>query len=189
MFKKFLLAFLDHFEGYVCQIILVFFVCILMVQIILRGLNHPLSWTEEVARYSFLWFVLLGACYATRLAALNRVTMQFSRFPPKLRDACLLLGDFIWLCFCLAMAWYGYLAVVELVELPYYTPALDWNLSHVYIVFPFAFLLMAVRIVQVNYIKFILKEEIADADQEAIDESKRALVTEGTEDTGEGNRS
>lgn len=182
MFKKALIALLDHFEGYLCQIILVFFVTILMVQIILRGLNHPLSWTEEVARYSFLWFILLGACYATRLSALNRVTMQFSRFPPALRDACLLFGDFIWFCFCLAMAWYGYLAVVELIELPYHTPALDWNLSYVYVIFPFSFLLMAVRIVQVNYIKFILKEEIADPDQEAIDESKRALIDDKAEE-------
>lgn len=176
MFKKALSAFFDHFEGYFCQILLVFFVCILMTQIILRAMHQPLTWTEEVARYAFLWFILFGACYATRLAALNRVTMQFSKFPLWLKNTFLLVGDFIWLCFCLAMAYYGYLSVVELMELPYHTPALDWNLAYVYMVFPFSFVLMAIRILQVNYIKYILKEEIVDADQEAIDESKRALI-------------
>ena len=37
---------------------------------------------------------------------------------------------------------------------------------------------MAIRILQVNYIKFILKEEIADPDQEAIKESQSALLEE-----------
>lgn len=30
-------------------------------------LPHPFSWTEELARYSFIWWVFLGAAYALRL--------------------------------------------------------------------------------------------------------------------------
>ena len=64
-------------------------------------------------------------------------------------------------------------------EFPYATPALDWDLGMVYLVFPLSFLLMAIRIVQVNVIKFILKEEILDPDQEAIKESQKTLTAEG----------
>ena len=55
----------------------------------------------------------------------------------------------------------SYIAVLDLVEFPYATPALDWDLGMVYLVFPLSFLLMAIRIVQVNVIKYILKEEIS----------------------------
>lgn len=49
----------------------------------------------------------------------------------------------------------------------------------VYLVFPLSFLLMAIRIVQVNVIKYILKEEILDPDQESIKESQKTLMAEG----------
>ncbi len=61
-------------------------------------------------------------------------------------------------------------------EFPYFTTALDWDQSYVYLVFPLSFLLMAIRIIQVNYIKFVLKQDIADPDAEAIRESQTALL-------------
>ncbi|MDR3362991.1 MAG: TRAP transporter small permease [Desulfovibrio sp.] len=181
MLKKNFLAFMDHFESYICQILLVFFVGIIFLQIILRATGDSLKWTEEIARYAFLWFILFGACYATRLAALNRVTMQFLKFPPIVGKVCLLLSDVIWLVFCLVMAWNGYLAVMDLAEFPYYTPALDWDLSKIFLVFPISFVLMAIRIVQVNVIKYVLHNEIVDPDQQAIEDSKQLLAEEGEE--------
>lgn len=178
MVKKAITALLDHFESYICQFLLVFFVITIFMQIILRAVGHSLHWTEEIARCAFIWFILFGACYATRLSALNRVTMQFAKFPPIVGKVCMLIGDLFWLGFCLVMAWYGYLAVMDLSEFPYHTPALDWDLSKIYLVFPISFLLMAIRILQVNYIKFILKEEIVDPDQMAIEESTHALTDE-----------
>ncbi|MEI3478193.1 MAG: TRAP transporter small permease [Bilophila sp.] len=177
--KKILLAFLDHFESYICQFLLVFFVVVIFMQIILRQIDMSLPWTEEIARFAFIWFILFGACYATRLCALNRVTVQFSRAPEWVGDLFLFIGDIIWFGFSLVMAWEGYVAVLDLVEFPYATPALDWDLGLVCLVFPLSFLLMAIRIVQVNVIKFILKEEILDPDQEAIKESQKTLTDEG----------
>lgn len=170
---------LDHFESYICQFLLAFFVVILFLQIVLRAVDSSLVWTEEIARFAFIWFILFGACYATRLYALNRVTMQFLRFPPIVGTVCLLISDVIWLVFSLVMAYYGYLAVLDLREFPYYTPALDWDLSYVYLVFPVCFTLMAIRIIQVNYIKLILKKEIVDPDRKAIEESKKTLTSQG----------
>lgn len=174
--KKYIMAFMDHFESYLCQILLVFFVCVIFMQIVLRALDMSLSWTEEIARFAFIWFILFGACYATRLCALNRVTVQFAKAPKWVSDAFLLLSDLVWLIFSVIMAYQGYIAVLDLREFPYATPALNWDLGYVYLVFPLSFTLMAIRILQVNYIKFILKEEIADPDQEAIKESQSALL-------------
>jgi len=179
--KKVIRALLDHFESYLCQFLLVFFVVVVFMQIILRAIDQSLPWTEEIARYAFIWFILFGACYATRLCALNRVTVQFINASKKTTDFFLFVSDMIWLVFSLVMAYEGYVAVMDLREFPYATPALDWDLGMVYLVFPLSFLLMAIRIVQVNYIRFILKEEIADPDQEAIKESQSALLNEDSQ--------
>ncbi len=176
--KKIICGFLNHFESYLCQFLLVFFVVVVFLQIILRFLDASLPWTEEIARYAFLWFILFGACYATRLCALNRVTLQFMKAPKWFANLMLFISDMIWLVFSLIMAWEGYKAVEDLIEFPYATPALDWDLGKVYLVFPISFLLMAIRIIQVNYIKFVLHEEIADPDQEAIKDSQQALTSD-----------
>ncbi len=182
MLKRALKAFFDHFESYLCQFLLVFFVLVVFLQIVLRQINMSLSWTEEIARYAFIWFILFGACYATRLCALNRVTVQFMKAPQWVTNLFLFVGDIIWIGFSLVMAYYGYLAVMDLREFPYYTPALDWDLGYVYLVFPLSFTLMAIRIVQVNVMKYILHIEIADPDQEAMEESKKALSKEVEEE-------
>lgn len=185
MFKRALIACLDHFEGYVCQVLLTFFVTLLFIQIILRIFGLPLTWSEEMARYAFLWFIMFGACYATRLAALNRVVMHLQLMPKPLATTLLILGDLFWVVFSLAMAWYGFLAIKELLELPYYTPGLDWNLSYIYMIFPFCFLLMAIRIIQVNYCRYILKMDIIDPDKASVEESKSALMANPQEDSWE----
>ena len=109
--KKIVLALLDHFESYLCQFLLVLFVVVILLQIVLRQINMSLPWTEEIARFAFIWFILFGACYATRLCALNRVTLQFSRAPKWVGNLFLFIGDIIWLCFSLIMAWEGYIPV------------------------------------------------------------------------------
>ncbi len=182
--KKLVKALLDHFESYLCQFLLVFFVVVVFMQIILRFLNSSLPWTEEIARFAFLWFILFGACYATRLCALNRVTLQFAKAPQSVTNAFLFLSDVIWLCFSLIMSWKGWQAVMDLREFPYSTPALDWDLGMIYLVFPLSFLLMAIRIIQVNYMKFVLKIEIADPDQESIRESQSALLGDVEQEGG-----
>ncbi len=177
--KKFFLAFMDHFESYICQILLVFFVVVIFMQIVLRALDSSLYWTEEIARFAFIWFILFGASYATRLAALNRVTMQFNKFPPIVANVCIFIGDVFWLCFSLIMAWYGFLSVKAMWRFPVHSTALDWDLSLVYLVFPICFTLMAIRIIQVNVIKYVLHQEIEDPDQAAIEESRHILADKG----------
>ena len=93
--KKCIVSFLDHFESYLCQFLLVFFVVVVFMQIVLRFVDRSLPWTEEIARFAFIWFILFGACYATRLCALNRVTLQFANAPKQVSNALLFISDLI----------------------------------------------------------------------------------------------
>ena len=176
MLKKVLLAILDNFEGYVSQILLVFFVFILLLQIFLRQFGHPLYWTEELARYSFVWFVFFGASYAARLAAHNLVTIQFRPFPQWVGDICMLVSDGVWVFFNIVMVVESLEVIRDLREFPYATPALDWQLSFIYFIFPIAFTLMSIRIIQVNVIKFIMKKELPPPDRVEIKESRKAFA-------------
>jgi TRAP-type C4-dicarboxylate transport system permease small subunit len=179
-----LLKFLDNFESYVCQVLLVFFVCLLFLQILLRlafgaalilaqyipmlqayPLPASIPWGEELSRMAFVWFVFLGATYAARLGAHNRVTFQFKIFPKIVGDISMLISDAIWIGFNCAMVYYSIIVIQEGFEYPEYSPTLDWIMAYIFMIFPIAFTLMSIRIIQVDIMKFVFKIEIADVDK------------------------
>ncbi len=184
MRAKTTLKIMDNLESYICQILLVFFVCLLFLQIILRMVfsafhwlsqyitffeNYPLpatlAWGEELSRFAFVWFVFFGATYAARLAAHNRVTFQFKLFPKIVGDIFTLLSDLIWVGFNCFMVYFSINVIKEGFQYPEHSPTLDWLMAYIYMIFPVAFSLMSLRIIQVNIMKHILKIEIADVDK------------------------
>jgi len=184
MRAKKVLKILDNLESYLCQILLVFFVCLLFLQIVLRlvfGLMDTLShyiaffekydlpaslpWGEELSRFAFVWFVYFGATFAARLAAHNRVTFQFKLFPEIVGNISTLLADLIWIAFNTAMVFFSINVIKEGFQYPEYSPTLDWVMAYVFMIFPIAFSLMNIRIIQVNIMKYILKMEIDDVDK------------------------
>ena len=114
-----------------------------------------------------------------RLAAHNRVTIQFRPFPKWVGDACMLLSDGVWLFFNIVMVVESLTVIRELREFPYATPALDWQLSYIYFIFPIAFTLMSARIIQVNVMKFVLKKELTAPDRIETEETREAMSPAG----------
>lgn len=159
--KKIFLNFMDNFENYSAQVLLAFFVILLFIQVVLRmfwGLT--LSWSEELSRFAFVWFVFLGASHGARVCAHSRVSVQFKFLSKKKRDIILGISDLIWIFFNLVMAWKGIVTVVGMFEYPYVSPTLGWSMAYIYLVIPLCFITMTIRIIQVNYMKFILKIDI-----------------------------
>jgi tripartite ATP-independent transporter DctM subunit len=66
--------------------LLIVMVAVTTYQIVMRYVfNSPLPWPEELARWSFLWLVMLGAVTATRLGSHIRMTMFVHRLPTSTR--------------------------------------------------------------------------------------------------------
>jgi TRAP-type C4-dicarboxylate transport system permease small subunit len=161
---------LDNIEGYLCKFFLSFFVILLFFQVIMRTVfQNSLAWSEEASRFAFVWFAFLGASYAARLGAHNRVTFQFKLFPKIVGDVSQLIADSIWLVFNAIMTVKSIEVIRDMMEYPFYSPALDIPMQYIYMLFPFAFTLMSIRIIQVNILKHILKRDIVDVDDISTD--------------------
>lgn len=177
MFIKYFLKFLDNFESYVCQVLLSFFVVILFLQIALRVcFNYVIPWSEEISRFAFVWFVFFGAAYAARLAAHNRVMIQFKILPKIVEDIAMILTDMIWIAFNLVMIKKSVEVIQDLTEFTYMSPALEWSMAYVYWIFPISFGLMTIRIIQVDIMKYVLKIQVKDVDSIDLNETKQMLV-------------
>ena len=159
------LKILDNIESYLCKFLLSFFVVLLFVQVVMRVVfQDSLTWSEELSRFAFVWFAYLGACYAARLNAHNRVTFQFKFLPPLVGNLSRGLADLLWFLFNSVMVVKSIETIRGMLEFPFHSPALDIPMHYVYMLFPIAFTLMNIRIVQVNIIQYLLKQEIRDVD-------------------------
>jgi TRAP-type C4-dicarboxylate transport system permease small subunit len=68
----------------VCFVLLMF-ISVLLQVFYRYVLQSPLTWTEEVARYSFIWTVLLGAAFAVRRKEHVAMNLLFDRFPKSVQ--------------------------------------------------------------------------------------------------------
>lgn len=166
-----ILKILDNIEKYLCQILLAVFVCILFAQIILREvLGYSIPWSEELSVYLFVWFAYLGASFAIRKSAHNRVTFQYKLLPKNKVWIFELLSDLVWLAFNLTVLYFCYDFVFEKMNNFWKSQTVGIPMKYVYLILPLSFTLMSLRVIQVNYIKFIQHKTISDPEAEAVDE-------------------
>lgn len=166
MIARCILKVLDKAEGYLSQLLLVFFVTLVFAQTVLRSaFSIVIPWSEEASRFAFVWFVFFGASYAARLSAHNRVVIQFRLFPPIVGKISMFITDLLWIAFNCMMVKMSFVIIDDLHDFPYLSPAMNLSMVYVYWIFPIAFSLMSLRIIQVNYIRYVLKEEIKDVDK------------------------
>lgn len=183
-----LLKLLNHIEDYACRFLLGVFVVLLFVQVVMRvTLGTGTAWIEELSRYAFVWFVFLGAAHAAHMSAHNRLQLHINLLPKRVANTLLLLADLIWVGFCLVLAWKSFDLIGLLLEFTYNSPALGWSLAYVYFVFPIAFGLMAVRVLQVQYLKLVKGIEPGDVEKEEVtritDEDSNASVDSSSKKT------
>ncbi len=156
---------MNNIESYICRTLLAIFVCLLFLQVIVRTLfDFSFSWVEELSIYMFVWFVFFGASYAAKMGAHNRVTFQFKFLPPRAIKYIEAFADLFWIFFNVYFVYLSIDFIFNKMNKFQSSQTLGFHLSWVYIVLPIAFTLMTIRVIQVNYKKIILNEDLRDPD-------------------------
>ena len=75
--------------------------------------NSPLPWTEEFARYIFIWLIFLGAVVCTKQKAHIVVDSLVVLMPPRLRSAVSLAVDTLVMVLLLLLIYYGWLVTAS----------------------------------------------------------------------------
>lgn len=160
----------NNIESYLCRILLSGFVTLLMIQIVSREVfGFSVSWIEELSTFMFVWFAYFGASHAAKMAAHNRVTFQFKPFPPIVPKVSELFADLIWLAFNLYFVYLSYIFVFQKMNLFWKSQTLGVPMKYFYMVLPISFALMSIRVIQVNYLKYVKGVDIRDPDSRELD--------------------
>ena len=94
--KKILKWLDDNIELYICVFLMSFMTLLVFVQVVMRYVfNNSLSWSEELARYTFIWLIYIGISYGCKLRKHIKIDAALYLFPKKVRPYVVLLGDIL----------------------------------------------------------------------------------------------
>lgn len=140
---------LENFERNISNICLTALVVVLALQVFFRYvLQIGLSWSEEVSRFFFIWFVYLSASYAVQAGTHIRVSLGVDLLPDRLKRPARMLSDLLWIGFNMIVIVSGVQLIATMVRYPVYSTSLLLPLSAIYVIIPLSHALMIVRILQ-----------------------------------------
>ena len=96
----------DKLEEVFLVVLMAVATAIVFAQVVTRFvLKTPLPWSEEVARFMFLWLIWVGAAFATKERAHIRIDFLVNRLPKAGQKLCLVLSTLVWLAFAVFMVY------------------------------------------------------------------------------------
>jgi len=115
----------ENLESTLCMILLSVFTVILFIQVVMRYVfNNSLSWSEELARYLFIWLVFIGISYGAKQMKHLKIDVFLNVFPKKVRPYIIILADVIVLVFAGIVVYSAYVIVMQYVKLGSSSPAM-----------------------------------------------------------------
>lgn len=114
-------------------------------------MEDSLSWSEELARYLFVFFVYAGISYGVKMKRHVRVEAFTMWLPDKAQAVIRIVADLLFLVFALFLVRYGYETASRIFRLKQISPALELPMGYVYATLPFCFVLVTIRLVQSLY--------------------------------------
>jgi len=108
-------------------------------------LNHPSPWTEELARYLFIWISLVGAAYGVKEQSHFGFEMLVKKMNPGMQIAGHYLVQFCMGILVFVLIFYG-LRMLKIVSFQI-TPALQIPMRYVYYSLPVSGFLMSFHLI------------------------------------------
>lgn len=86
----------DNLERYLMLVLLLGMTLVLGIQIVFRFvLNSPLTWSEELARFMFIWSTFLSIGFCLREGISLKIDTLISLFPKKTQAVIYMAGDVV----------------------------------------------------------------------------------------------
>ncbi|MDR0525728.1 MAG: TRAP transporter small permease [Spirochaetaceae bacterium] len=139
----------DHLEEIFISLMMGYFVTVTILQIVFRFvLKMPASWTEETAKYAFIWMTFIGSSLGAKIQSHIRVDMLETSVSGIFKLALNLFSQIVFLLFAVIMTKIGVDMCVSLISRPQLSPALKIPMQYVYAALPIGMGLMTIRIVR-----------------------------------------
>lgn len=132
-------------EGYMSFVLLLTMTFVMFIGVIFRYVfNASLSWSEELSRYLFIWFIFISTSYAVTERAHIRVEALNKIIPKKIRPYMNIVGRIIWFAFSLFVTYLGVSYAMSMTTSV--SAAMKLPMTLVYFGIPIGYFLMSIRL-------------------------------------------
>ncbi len=121
-----------HFEPVLIVAGVSIIIFVISLQIILRLFENSISWSEELARYLFVWVIYLSISYAIRDDRHIRIEAGIKLLPPVGQLICLTIADIIFLGYSVLVVYYGTSIIERSLELGQISSGLEVPVALLY---------------------------------------------------------
>ncbi|MDR2176189.1 MAG: TRAP transporter small permease [Synergistaceae bacterium] len=148
--KKLLLLLDDKFEEIFLVSTLFFSVALIFTQVVMRyAFSNSIYWSEELARYLFIWQAWIAASFATKRSKHINLDVVVNLCPPAIQKILFWVAHILWLSFALYMTRKSADLTHMLFLRKTISAAMQIRMGWVYLAVPFGCGLMSFRLVQV----------------------------------------
>jgi len=119
------------------------FACVLGQVFFRYFLDNPLTWSDELARYLFVWCAFLGWVIAARRRSHLAITMLQSRLSARPRAALVACAALAAVAFAIVLSYYGVRITLRNADVE--TPSLFFTIGVVFAIVPVAALAVALH--------------------------------------------
>lgn len=155
----------EHLEETILALLMALTSIIVFLQVIMRFVfSNSLTWSEELARYLFIWLIFIGVSYGIKKELHLTVDALDAVFEKKGRIIVSLIANAFILIFLLLMTYYGFGIVKHATRV---SGAIEVSMRVVYLAPVIGFALSIIRLIQntakkVKILKNIENEEMGE---------------------------
>ncbi|MDO5666671.1 MAG: TRAP transporter small permease [Alcaligenaceae bacterium] len=145
-----MLKFLDkHLEESILVLLLSLMSILIGVQVFMRYvLNDSLTWSEELARYCFIWATYIGVAYGVRENAHIYVEAVTNRLPELYQRYAAILSHIIFIFFAVLVMKEGYALSMKVFKFGQTSSSLSIPMGYIYLAPTVGFALVVLRLIQ-----------------------------------------
>ena len=151
-----ILKWLDNYLELTVSVFLMSLMTVLIfLQVVMRYVMHnSLSWSEELARYTFVWLIYIAISYGSKLMKHIKIDAGLSLFPKKSRPYIVILGDVLFLLFALYIVYTGSKYTLMQIRLHKTSAALGIPMDYITFAPVTGFALVTIRQIQTLAFRF-----------------------------------
>lgn len=158
----------DHLEEYLLIALSVFTVALIFGQVFMRyALSSSLSWSEEIARYAFIWMIYIGVSYGVKKGKHLGVDAFSELFQAKGKIVLGIIANLSFLIFAAVVVYFGFDIVLRITR---ESAALQLPMGWVYAAPVAGMMLTILRLLQnlTQQIQALRKLDDMDSQEEVI---------------------